>query len=72
MFENIEIRDVEVEGETNWYWIKGDKNCFESVIEHWNTHHASTYFKYIKNYGTAVTGSMPSGLNTYTPLSRSR
>lgn len=62
MFENIEIRDVEVEGETNWYWIKGDKNCFESVIEHWNNHHASTYFKYVKNYGTVVTGGTNCGM----------
>lgn len=62
MFDNIEVRDVEIEGETNWYWIKGDKLCFDSVIEHWNDHHAKTYFKYIKNYGTVVTGGTNCGM----------
>lgn len=62
MFDNIEIRDVEVEGETNWYWIKGDQNCFNSVIEHWNTHHSKIYFKHIKKYGTAVTGGTNCGM----------
>ena len=49
MFDNIEIRQHEIEGETNWYWIKDDKNCFESVIQHWETHHVHSYFKHIKN-----------------------
>jgi FkbM family methyltransferase len=62
MFDNIEIRDREIEGETNWYWIKGDKNCFDSVIEHWENHHAQSYFKHIKNYGTVVTGGTNCGM----------
>jgi FkbM family methyltransferase len=62
MFDNIEIRDREVEGETNWYWIKGDQNCFESTIDCWENHHAQTYFKHVKNYGTVVTGGTNCGL----------
>jgi FkbM family methyltransferase len=62
MFDNIEIRQHEIEGETDWYWIKGDKNCFESVIEHWETHHVHSYFKHIKNYGTVVTGGTNCGM----------
>jgi len=62
MFDNIEIRDHEIEGETNWYWIKEDKVCFESVIDHWNEHHVHKYFKYIKNYGTVVTAGTNCGL----------
>jgi FkbM family methyltransferase len=62
MFDNIEIRQHEIEGENDWYWIKGDKNCFESVIEHWETHHVHSYFKHIKNYGTVVTGGTNCGM----------
>jgi FkbM family methyltransferase len=62
MFDNIEIRDVEVEGETNWYWIKSDQNCFEGTIEHWNNHHSKKYFKHVKNYDTVVTGGTNCGM----------
>lgn len=62
MFANIEIRDVEIEGETNWYWIKEDKVCFESVIEHWNDYHVHKYFTHITNYGTVVTAGTNCGM----------
>ena len=62
MFDNIEIRQAEVEGENDWYWIKGDQNCFKATIEHWNDYHSKTYFKYVKNYDTVVTGGTNCGM----------
>lgn len=62
MFDNIEIRDRLVEGETNWYWIKDDQNCFNAVIEHWEHGHAETYFKHVKKYGTVITAGTNCGL----------
>lgn len=62
MYSNIEIRDFEFEGETNWYWIKGDEACFYSGIEHWKDYHSKIYFKYIKNYGTVVTAGTNCGM----------
>jgi FkbM family methyltransferase len=62
MFDNIEVRQREIEGESNWYWIKDDQNCFNAVIEHWENHHVHSYFKHIKNYGTVVTGGTNCGM----------
>jgi len=62
MFDNIEIRQYDIEGETDWYWIKNDKNCFSAVAEHWENHHSKLYFKHVKNYGTVVTGGTNCGM----------
>jgi len=62
MFDNIEIREGEIEGESNWYWIKDDRCCFDGSIEHWNDHHAKKYFTHIKNYDTVVTAGTNCGM----------
>lgn len=62
MFDNIEIRKYDIEGETDWYWIKEDQNCFAAVADHWETHHVHTYFKHVKNFGTVVTGGTNCGM----------
>ena len=37
--DQVEVRDVTIDGETNWYWIKGDTGAFEGPKNDWLEHH---------------------------------
>ncbi len=62
----VEIRDVDILGETNWYWIKHDKGCFgtttDGPMRDWIDSHSTKYFEYVENFGTVVTGGTSCGM----------
>lgn len=60
--DNVEIRDVEVDGETNWYWIKNDTGAFTGPSHDWLSSHKAKYFKNITNYDTIVTAGTNCGM----------
>jgi len=60
--DKVEIRDVEVDGETNWYWIKGDTGCFNGASDDWVGFHKEKYFTHVKNFDTIVTAGTNCGM----------
>lgn len=62
----VEIRNVDILGETSWYWIKHDKGCFGSAedgpMRDWIDGHSTKYFEHVENFGTVVTGGTSCGM----------
>jgi len=57
----VEIRDVDVDGETNWLWIKGDTGAFDGPRDNWFEHKLK-YFKHIEQFDTIVTAGTNCGM----------
>jgi FkbM family methyltransferase len=57
-----EIRPVDICGETDWHWIKGDTGAFDGPMENWLNSHREKYFKYINNYDVIVTAGTNCGM----------
>lgn len=60
--DKVEVRDEVINGETNWYWIKGDTGAFEGPKNDWVEHHSKKYFANLKNYDTVVTAGTNCGM----------
>jgi FkbM family methyltransferase len=60
--DKIEIRYVDVAGETGWYWIKGDTGAFEGPKRDWIDHHSTKYFTYVKKFDTIVSAGTNCGM----------
>lgn len=60
--DRVEIRSKEVQGETDWFWIKGDTGAFEGPKRDWIEHHRKKYFEHIQNYNTIVTAGTNCGM----------
>lgn len=64
--ELTEIRDVDVLGESNWYWTKEDQGAFgnysDGPMRDWIDSHSDKYFKYLKNTGTLITAGTSCGM----------
>lgn len=62
----VEIRDVAIDGETDWFWIKHDKGCFGSEkdgpMRDWIDGHSTKFFAHVENFGTVVTGGTSCGM----------
>jgi FkbM family methyltransferase len=58
----IEIRDVMIDGETNWHFIKGDTGGFDGPKGNWIDCHRTSYFEHVKNFDTVVTAGTNCGL----------
>ena len=58
----IEIRDVDIDGETNWYFIKGDTGAFEGPMGDWKDRHKKDYFEHLTKFDTVVTGGTNCGI----------
>lgn len=57
----VEIRDIDVDGETNWMWIKGDTGAFDGPRDNWYEH-KQKYFKHIEQFDTIVTAGTNCGM----------
>jgi len=60
--DNVEVRDVTIDGETNWYWIKGDTGAFEGPKDDWLENHSTKYFQHLDNFDTVVTAGTNCGM----------
>lgn len=60
----VEVRDIPVDGETNWTWIKGDTGAFTGPKIDWETSHKTKYFEYARKFDTIVTAGTNCGLYT--------
>lgn len=62
--DKVEMRDVSVDGETNWMWIKGDTGAFNGPKEDWETSHKTKYFEHVRNFDVVITAGTNCGLYT--------
>lgn len=64
--DKLEIRNVDILGENDWHWIKGDEGCFgdakDGPMRDWIEGHSTAYFKYLKNRDVVVTGGTSCGM----------
>lgn len=62
-FDELIILKTEiVDGETNWFWTKGDSGAWDGPVEDWETSHKEKYQKYLKNKNVVVTAGANQGL----------
>ena len=63
----IEVRDNNIQGETNWHWIKTDKGAFghetDGPMRDWTDGHSKKYFTNVKNFGTVITAGANCGMH---------
>ncbi len=60
--DQVEVRDVIVDGETNWMWIKGDTGAFDGPMDDWLNHHKTNYTKYLTDTDVVVTAGTNCGM----------
>lgn len=64
----IEIRDVDIQGQSQWYWPKGDTGAFgdatDGPMRDWIEGHSTKYFKYLDNNSLVVTAGACCGMHT--------
>ena len=60
--DHVEVRDEIIDGETNWYWIKGDTGAFEGPKNDWLNSHNTKYFQYLNEFDTIVTAGTNCGM----------
>jgi FkbM family methyltransferase len=68
MYSNlIEVRDIDITGERNWFWVKGDSGAFgdetDGPMRDWIDSHSKKYFEHVKNFDTIVTGGACCGMH---------
>lgn len=65
--EDIEVRDVQIAGESDWHWIKSDVGGFgdrtDGPMRDWLDGHSYKYFKYLRDTDTIVTGGGCCGMH---------
>lgn len=59
----IYLRHEEVDGQRDWWWIKGDTNAWEGPTENWVSDHKYKYFKYLRGLDTVITAGANHGLH---------
>lgn len=57
----VEIRNKEIDGFNEWYWVKGDSGAW-SVDHDWNVSHKHKYFEYLKKRDVIVTAGGNCGM----------
>lgn len=60
--DQVEVRDVNIDDETNWYWIKGDTGAFEGPKNDWLNSHSTKYFEHLNSFDTVVTAGTNCGM----------
>lgn len=68
MYSNlIEVRDIDIMGERNWFWVKGDTGAFgnatDGPMRDWIDSHSKKYFEHVKKFDTVVTGGACCGMH---------
>ncbi len=66
-YENLlEVRDIDILGETNWTWVKADKGAFGSIgdgpMRDWISSHSTKYFSHVKKFDTIITAGANCGM----------
>ena len=65
--DRVEIRNVDIMGETNWHWIKGDEGGFghagDGPMRDWIEGHSKKYFQYLKKQDVIITGGSSCGMH---------
>lgn len=63
---DIEVRPIDILGETDWYWVKGDSGAFgdstDGPMRDWIQGHSVKYFQHVKSFDTIVTGGTCCGM----------
>jgi len=52
-----------VDGETDWYWVKGDENAWSGPTENWIGAHRDKYYKHLKKRDVVITAGANCGLH---------
>lgn len=62
----IEVRNIDIQGESNWTWVKSDRGAFGSAsdgpMRDWIQSHSTKYFEHVKNFNTVVTAGGNCGM----------
>lgn len=65
--DQLEIRKVDIQGETDWHWVKGDKGGFgdatDGPMRDWIESHSTKYYQYLKGTDVCVTGGTSCGMH---------
>lgn len=65
--DSIEIREIEIQKENYWHWLKEDTGAFGSATDgpmrDWIEGHSKKYFTHVKNFDTVVTGGACCGMH---------
>lgn len=65
--QDIEIRNVDIMGESNWYWVKGDDGGFgdatDGPMRDWIDSHSTKYYEHLKDRNTVITGGAACGMH---------
>jgi FkbM family methyltransferase len=63
----VEVRHKDIQGETDWHWVKSDVGAFSSTedgpMRDWIDGHSTKYFQYLSNFDTVVTGGTSCGMH---------
>lgn len=67
-FKNqIEVRNTQIHGETDWHWVKSDSGAFGRIddgpMRDWMESHSLKYFKYLRSNDLIVTGGACCGMH---------
>lgn len=64
--KDIEIRNTDILGQTDWYWVKGDSGAFgnstDGPMRDWIEGHSIKYFQHVKEFDTIVTAGTCCGM----------
>jgi FkbM family methyltransferase len=64
--DKTSIRQIDIDGETDWHWIKSDNGCFGNKTDgpmcDWLDSHKDKFFKYLKKTDVVVTGGASCGM----------
>ena len=62
----LEVRNIDIHGESNWTWVKSDTGAFGSTghgpMRDWIQGHSTKYFQHVRNFNTIVTAGGNCGL----------
>lgn len=60
--DEIEIRDVPVDGETHWHWPKTDRGAFEGPAQDWICDYKEIHLNEVPKRGTIITAGANCGM----------
>lgn len=58
----LEIRNLEIDGLSEWLWIKEDTGAWEGPVKNWVETHKQAYFEHIKKFDVCVQAGGNCGL----------
>lgn len=58
----VHIRNIEIQGETDWYWPISDQGAWDGPRDDWEQEHSVKYLKYLKKQDVVVTAGACCGM----------